>query len=592
MMTSVLPSDSVMEISKGSAHSEGNSGNKDIPHPPVQEYEDLFETVQSQLKQCQDEQNTLRSKLESLVQENESLAGQLQDEIRKNSSIETYVKSQSSNMKQQLEASIQERDSAIDMWQTALQLVSALENELKDYRDNSHLTSAVEKIHEVRAEYSRAISLLEEKLASASARLAKETKSRETAEEKLKQVENDHKLLAERYEKRCSDVDEALVAKEITLKKLEELEKRHSETVADSKEAKLSCSELEAALERSLARLEEVLNRETEAREKVDEALQIVDAALIERDNALKNASQKSEEVEQLRAALNEVISEAATEVQAEAEKIKGQYNTKIKTVLLDMRRLQVENKNRNAQIQKLKSDLNAMESELQRSKRELDVALRDRPSLSALDRKLEGLFRTQELAGGDSIRADLELECLRAEIIKLTQSYEMEQHQNVLERHVLEEQIALLQTEAENYTRIIADYAEKNNALNITIEQKDQELTVLKSAFSSSNNLRCQSCLGETGTKLGNQYQSLMDGQRVYHELQGQLESQRELTNKWKSEVKLITARFQSRLRELHSESSALRKENRDLKNKIKAGSYESDRIMNDKGNPDSFLR
>lgn len=83
-------------------------------------------------------------------------------------------------------------------------------------------------------------------------------------------------------------------AKEIAVKKLEELEKTKAEAVTEATGAKLACSELEAALERSLSRLEEVLNREAEAREKVDEALQIVETALIERDAALKQASQAS----------------------------------------------------------------------------------------------------------------------------------------------------------------------------------------------------------------------------------------------------------------------------------------------------------
>lgn len=129
-----------------------------------------------------------------------------------------------------------------------------------------------------------------------------------------------------------------------------------------------------------------------------------------------------TDDAQQLRATINEIISEAGIEVQVEAQHIKEQYNTKIKTVLLDMRRLQVENKNRNSQVQKLKTDLSIMESELQKTKRELDLALRDRPSLSALDRKLEGLFRTQGITGGESFRADLELEQLRTDVEKLTQ--------------------------------------------------------------------------------------------------------------------------------------------------------------------------
>lgn len=53
--------------------------------------------------------------------------------------------------------------------------------------------------------------MLEEKLAAASARLAREKAARELAEGKIDQLENDYKLLCERYEKRCTDVDEALI---------------------------------------------------------------------------------------------------------------------------------------------------------------------------------------------------------------------------------------------------------------------------------------------------------------------------------------------------------------------------------------------
>ena len=128
------------------------------------------------------------------------------------------------------------------------------------------------------------------------------------------------------------------------------------------------------------------------------------------------------EDVQQLRATINELISEAGTEVQAEAEQIKEHYNNRIKSVLFDMRRLQTENKSKNLQIQKLKNDLSCTEAELQRTKRELDTAIRDRPSFSALDRKLEGFFRTQELVGGESVRADLEIDQLKTELVRLTQ--------------------------------------------------------------------------------------------------------------------------------------------------------------------------
>lgn len=541
--------------------------------PPLQEFDQLYQTVQKQLKQWQDEQSVLRSNLESVVQENQSLSEQLQSELSKRSSSETYVKSLNSNIKLQLDAAIQERNSAVEMWQTSLKLVTALENELKDYRDNSRLTSAVDKVNEVRAEYSRAINLLEGKLDAASSRIAKDKAARDVAEEKILQLESDHKLLNERYEKRCADLDEALIGKEIIVKRVEELEKMYLEAAADAKESKLACSDLEAALERSLARLEEVLNKENEAREKVDEALQIVDVALIERDSALQTANKASEHAQQLQATIGELIAEAGTEVQAEAEQIKEQYNGRIKTILLDMRRLQVENKNKNTQIQKLKSDLNALDAELQRNKRELDVALKDRPSLSALDRKLEGLFRTQELAGGESIRADLEIEQLKAEIIKLTQSNDLEQRQYMLERHVLEEQICVLQTEVESSSRTISEFSTKIDVLTATLRQKDHDINVLKKALSTDLSSRPnvgERCSCGSIKRGADQLHMWDDSQKIYKELQVQIDKQRELANKWKSEVNLITARFQSRLRELHMEASTLRKENREMRKEL----------------------
>lgn len=64
---------------------------------------------------------------------------------------------------------------------------------------------------QVRTEYSRAIKLLEEKLSAASSHIAKDKAALVVSEERIEQLENDLKLLNQRYEKRCSDVDEALV---------------------------------------------------------------------------------------------------------------------------------------------------------------------------------------------------------------------------------------------------------------------------------------------------------------------------------------------------------------------------------------------
>ena len=71
-----------------------------------------------------------------------------------------------------------------------------------------------------------------------------------------------------------------------------------------------------------------------------------------------------------------------------------------------------------------MRADWNSMEDKLKLAQRELEAIHRDKPLLSSLDRKIDGLFRAHDMAGEEIIRAELQREEMRAEIIKLKQRY------------------------------------------------------------------------------------------------------------------------------------------------------------------------
>jgi len=68
----------------------------------------------------------------------------------------------------------------------------------------------------------------------------------------------------------------------------ERLEKERLDALAECKEALLSRDEMQGALANATQRLEIAVANEAEARDKVEEALQIVETAMAEREAAFK----------------------------------------------------------------------------------------------------------------------------------------------------------------------------------------------------------------------------------------------------------------------------------------------------------------
>lgn len=65
--------------------------------------------------------------------------------------------------------------------------------------------------------------------------------------------------------------------------------------------------------------------------------------------------------------------------------------------------------------------------------------------------------------------------------------SHELQQRQHLLDRHLLEEQIRILQTEVENSSQIISELSGRNETLSALVQQKEQDILTLKKAYSSN---------------------------------------------------------------------------------------------------------
>lgn len=130
------------------------------------------------------------------------------------------------------------------------------------------------------------------------------------------------------------------------------------QTVTDTKKQLNEIMKIRHDLEKSLIQCninaQENMTRDNEALQKVQDALQIAETALLEKNEALSRERSIKEECDLLASTIGQVMEEAAQRVEKDMEQIKNQYNNRIA--------------NMNVIIENLKSSLEAQKLDTQQA--------------------------------------------------------------------------------------------------------------------------------------------------------------------------------------------------------------------------------
>lgn len=143
-------------------------------------------------------------------------------------------------------------------------------------------------------DYSKAIKLLQSRLDSLKNQLQHEKRLREEFEEKLRSAEVTSQRVIKELEDKDAQMEHLLEGNKELLVQIERIQREKKEVDENCEKCQkeldlmeISRNDLEQALGECHRKLEELLKRDEEARDHVRESLNVIEAAIMEKDHAL-----------------------------------------------------------------------------------------------------------------------------------------------------------------------------------------------------------------------------------------------------------------------------------------------------------------
>lgn len=545
--------------------------------PPVlKEYDTYTHTLKNQLEFYKQEHLSLRAEVTSLLEENKQLATQLKTSLSSNLARETigeprhHTADMVANLQRQVLLASQEKAAAMELYQTAVREVETLEIEVDAYRNDRHLDAAARSMEEVKKEYSTAITLLEEKIEALKAELSLERSRREAAENEMGLIRAERDHLSISLQEREKQLECLLEGQSSTLSRLEGSNCKVKVLTEEADALRQQRDELEAALTQATKKVEDFNQREWAALARVEEALTLVDAAVLEKDAALVGEVHARDEIARLQKSVEQLLEDAGKRVADEGSRLKQQYNAQMEVVLRDMRSLQEELVRKSGQLDKTSADLTRLEEELHRERKER----LSYPDPEQMQRNVDNAYRELRRVEQEVCEVTRDRDRLLVRLQQLDDSHRAELSNTMEELRQVRLELQAARSQAEQ-TQVAAQT--RTVLMEDQVTKLEQQLAALQaSSFfmlpGDQVHAQCEAQFEEYRQMISQLNELQKQGVRVAQELQSHLDAQVEAKKKWQNEVKKLTAKFEQRIDSLNGQLGGLKIVNRQLENELAA--------------------
>lgn len=573
--------------------------NSSILSPLLAEYDNNIRVSQEQVSFLKEELSSLKQKTDHVVQENTRLHEELRRSIEAQMDIVRHgegsgvEKEVMGNMQHQLQLLSQERDSYVELWQNAcselekLQEIerekdgdlkarsrgmAGLQNDLHKARQFAEELQAVNR--KLRMEHEKFLTTAQtqdqeiDQVRSDLRRCKAELKSCKAQNEELrKTLEIMEGQIRARDRERGDEVNKEQSVNtrvEQLQTALIELESRLSATVKEVGRLRSEKAELEERLEVLQKRSAEQEQREFEAISHVKDSVQMVENAILERDQALVREQQKTQEVSRLQEVINKILREAGKRTREEVDSVRNQCNKNIQKLMEEMHFLEMEGAEKQAQLERSLREKAAVEKELEKLYQEgpSEIA-RTGMTFDELQRRTGQAERTRD----EALRR---VDSLNSTLKKIETKHEQEKSQGVSEISELRRRIKQLEEENEEMS---------DNRLQL-IDEIDKQKRELLSARQAKEAAEHQ-CITQVAS-LEQQHElrerdfesrlrniEEMNRQSV-NELREMLNGQQKLGAQWKEESKAVTQKFEQTVNELRQEINKQKRRNDELSSHV----------------------
>lgn len=536
---------------------ESPSSNK-VVESLLREYEDVINSLKIHLDINKEEQKNFKEEIQDLVKENEKLSSKLDAEYTERlkeqsggNSSDTFNSELLSNLQKQLDLCKKEKERALELYETSLILIEKLEEEVAQKNDSSFNSNQIKACESVHAK-----ELLEAKLKTTKEHLDIALNGRDQLEEEnIRQKTEIAKL------KINVEANEKLI-EELKMKEMEwknNLSKYEQDYIMlnTTYECVLqSRNELEKKAEAYVRKIEDLLRRNNESKNKVAEALDVVEKAIFEKQAGAMREHHLEEEVQRLQLCVDHVIEEAGKKVATEVEETVRKYDAMLQELTkefsatkkeLDEKRL--ENKKISFRYKKLERLTSA-----KLDKEKITLIKGSEAEITILENHLESVYQELE-------RFKIKYDEIALEKTQLEKNFEdsIEKHSNLIrEKESFE---ADLEEEIEKLKSLIQSKTEESQENSKRCEYFLSQLREVQEQNNELNKI-VKKCICE---KLKTKVRKLNEIRIMQTtELESHVESQMKLNETWKTEIKEMTEKFEEKIRGVKKEAHELKMKNK----------------------------
>ncbi|NXT76207.1 SCLT1 protein, partial [Zapornia atra] len=548
----------------------------------ITEYDNDMEEMNEQLLLYQAQMNEMRLKIEQVTNENERLHAELKEVLENQLEDLPFIPLGTGtpddegivrSLQEQLQTTNQEEEQAIEHWQTVLKDRDRLQQQYKEHKTETQihiaerqkkdeltglqqltqqLHIANEKIELNNQQFLKTISQQNVELDHLRKQLRKAKRDEQEANAKADEMVRLTKKLRGQLEKKEEDVIAAQQRETASEKCLQEmqctikqLEKRLSVTLKDAEQLRTERTALEKQIEELQAKCVNLEREKYDAVEKVQDCIQFLEEANLQKNQALFGETQKEEELQRMKDEMAKLAEDSAAAIRKAVDTTKKQYNVQISRLTEELSALQMECGEKQDQIERAIREKRAVQQEIEKIYRE------DRGHESD-NRKLEQMHQKYLLA--ETAKNDLQLR-LQTTQNKLKQLEMNSEEEKSRCQEVICQLRSILDSEREK-SIFVSDQRLKLQQENEQLQKEMEDLRKLAREAQNKAKIKIGTMEHEYAVKeqgYETQLKVMEDTNRKStDELRRLLVAQQKVTKRWKEETKNLTEITEARIGKL----------------------------------------
>ncbi|XP_010404769.2 sodium channel and clathrin linker 1 [Corvus cornix cornix] len=584
--------DEVLRVTAEQEHAlggDGTSGSRMTDQSLsalITEYDKHMEEMKEQLQLYQAQMSEMKLKLEEITKENERLHAELKESLEKQLEALPFVHLETGipadegivrTLQEQLRLAKQEKDQAVDRWQTLLQEHDRLQQQYQERltetqilvaerkKQNDQLTSfqqltrqlhmAKEKIELTNQQFLKTVTEQNVELEQLRKQLRQAKIDGQAANAKLEEMTTLKEKLQSQLDRREEDRISAQERETASDKRLQQmqssmkqLEIRLCVTIQDAERLRTERVALEEQIRELQAKSANLESERYDAVVKVQDCIQLLEEANLEKSQAFFEEKQKEEEIKKLKDEMSQLAESTAARIRKEVDTAKKQCNVQVSRLTEEVSALQMECGEKQSQIERAIREKRAVEEELEKVYREHRVH-------ESNSRQLEQLHQKYLLAEAAKDDLQLSLQMIQNKLKQLEMNSEEEKSR-------CQEVISKLQSTLDSEREKSASVSEQRLKLQQENEQLQNEMDGLRKLAVEAQQrakIKISTMEHEHAVKEHGYEARLKEMEDTSHkstaELRRLLVAQQKATNRWKEETKNLTETTEARIRNLKSE-------------------------------------